>query len=766
VKLTTYTLENFEQHKLSIYLELAYIVSSLGSEGAAVFQKKAGRISTIAEYGNIQVKNPIFRSWLASQDRDVPSEFEWDNKNILVGIPLMLQGQATAYLALIQRRSFFNVGKRLDYGLFSKLCLLLEFEKRKQLVGSNEILAKKEELTNNFLSSLLDRSEQKSAFEKTLQFLLELFNCKEGTIWEYHDNRQFKVASYLTLEATSKEPLTRYTYNCLPERHGLVWQSLLPGAPKLLTRNEIQITDLANTELLSDYQNKTILLLRLEVANRIYGVACLAGLDTSNIETLGTAFQTFEKMAALEVHNKITEHKCEVLEKVVELVPAINSDLRQVCEAAVKNVLQIIGCQGVSIFLKPDLDETAKTLILVASEIDQRYVPSEALRGFRKGKVIEYGISDNSVTGAIAYYSKPIISNSISELRMNSHKFREIEDAKNDTWIGVPVFSADGSCLGVLRCTGKQSTIGKICINYIFDGFDLRALTLFAKTLSPLLETIKGVRALNDMNKRLAESERIREHEMTAPLAVISANADFVREHLKDEGVTSKPRRLREIISDAEMCAFLLKDPQVPKPEVFKETLSYLSINNVVIELVKFLQRQIEQRSRLEAHGNQSDLEMIYEIPPFMSVDFSGRLPNTVANKHLLQRALYNLGINAVKYGIPHGKLLIELTEDPAKDLIYIKFKDDGIGIDPEDVSHLFVAGYRGVRVRDTHSGEGLGLNLAKAIIMAHKGTIELISAEKPTVFLISLPIIKKRHTEATSTSHPLIIRMDKAKPL
>jgi signal transduction histidine kinase len=766
VKLTTFGLENFESNGISIQAELTRLAKILGSEGAAIVQRRAGRILVIAETGNIQVRSSSFRRWLTSQDQEVPSESEWDNQHNLVAIPLMAHGQIVAHLTIIQRRAGLFSRQNFNYDIFSNLRLLLTLDKQKQLVEHNKLHAIKEELTDNFLSSLLDQTGQKSGFEKTLAFLLALFNCKEGTIWEFHDNSLYKVASYLTLEATSKAPITRYTSSCLSEGKGLVWQSLSNGAPKLLVKDNVQSDDLENKHLIADYQSKTILLIRLEVAKRIYGVACLAGLETPNIESLETALQTFEKMAALEVHNKITEHKCEVFEKVLELVPAVNSDLRQVCDTAVQNVLKIIGCQGVSIFLKPDLDESSKRLTLVAAEIDPHFTASDALRDFRKGKAIEYEISRDSVTGSIADSAKPIISNSVSELQMNSHRFREITDEKNDTWIGVPVFSATKSCLGVLRCTGKQSMISSKPVNYIFDGFDLRALTLFAGTLSPLLENIKGTRALHNVNKHLAESERLREHEMTAPLAVISANADFVLSYLKDEGVTSKPRRLREIISDADMCAFLLKDPQVPGPDEFRETLTDVSINNLVVELVKFLQRQIEQRSRLTIRGNKSDLEMIYDIPPFMSVDCSGKVPSSMANKHLLQRALYNLGINAVKYGVPHGRLTIEMKEDVKKDLIYIEFKDNGIGIAPEDIPHLFNSGYRGIRVRQTHSGEGLGLNVAKSIILAHKGTIELLSVGTPTVFLITLPIVRKQRMETAPTDHPSILRMDKANPL
>lgn len=69
---------------------------------------------------------------------------------------------------------------------------------------------------------------------------------------------------------------------------------------------------------------------------------------------------------------------------------------------------------------------------------------------------------------------------------------------------------------------------------------------------------------------------------------------------------------------------------------------------------------------------------------------------------------------------------------------VQIKMKDTGSGIHPEDLYHIFKRFYRSRFSKDTQ-GIGLGLSLAKAIIEAHNGTIEVDSEPgRGTTFLIN----------------------------
>lgn len=90
-----------------------------------------------------------------------------------------------------------------------------------------------------------------------------------------------------------------------------------------------------------------------------------------------------------------------------------------------------------------------------------------------------------------------------------------------------------------------------------------------------------------------------------------------------------------------------------------------------------------------------------------------------------LVEALDNIVKNALDHTSQGDSISIELIRSSA--LIQIVIRDSGCGIHPEDLYHIFKRFYRSRFSKDT-SGLGLGLPLAKAIIEAHDGAIEVDS--------------------------------------
>lgn len=87
--------------------------------------------------------------------------------------------------------------------------------------------------------------------------------------------------------------------------------------------------------------------------------------------------------------------------------------------------------------------------------------------------------------------------------------------------------------------------------------------------------------------------------------------------------------------------------------------------------------------------------------------------------------ALDNLVKNALDHTGPGSSIWISWQQFPS--IIQLTIKDDGSGIHPEDLPHIFKRFYRS-RFSENTQGLGLGLPLAKGIIEAHNGTIEVQS--------------------------------------
>ncbi len=110
-----------------------------------------------------------------------------------------------------------------------------------------------------------------------------------------------------------------------------------------------------------------------------------------------------------------------------------------------------------------------------------------------------------------------------------------------------------------------------------------------------------------------------------------------------------------------------------------------------------------------------------------LEVQAEGPLPLLDADPVLLRRALDNLLDNAGKYSEPGT--LVRLLARPEDNGLRIEITDEGIGIDPKDLPHLFTPFFRSDRSRArTTGGVGLGLALARRIVSAHGGTLTLES--------------------------------------
>jgi signal transduction histidine kinase len=107
-------------------------------------------------------------------------------------------------------------------------------------------------------------------------------------------------------------------------------------------------------------------------------------------------------------------------------------------------------------------------------------------------------------------------------------------------------------------------------------------------------------------------------------------------------------------------------------------------------------------------------------------------------SRQLLEIALNNVLRNARKFS-DQGVVTCELSV--AEKNVLITVTDQGIGIPPEDIQHIFQPFYRGQNARN-YSGYGIGLSLSRRIVVLHQGTILAESQlGKGSKFVITLPV-------------------------
>lgn len=127
-----------------------------------------------------------------------------------------------------------------------------------------------------------------------------------------------------------------------------------------------------------------------------------------------------------------------------------------------------------------------------------------------------------------------------------------------------------------------------------------------------------------------------------------------------------------------------------------------------------------------------------------LDVRLEGTLPVLDADPVLLRRAFDNLLDNAGKYSEP--RTTVQLLARPLEHGLQVEVHDEGIGIDANDLPHLFTPFFRSDRSRARKTGGvGLGLALARRIVVAHGGTLTLESQSgQGTTARVTLPSVSE----------------------
>ena len=123
-------------------------------------------------------------------------------------------------------------------------------------------------------------------------------------------------------------------------------------------------------------------------------------------------------------------------------------------------------------------------------------------------------------------------------------------------------------------------------------------------------------------------------------------------------------------------------------------------------------------------------------------------------------KVISNLLSNAFKYSHDDGEVTVKLSmvvEAPDKDGIaqgnaVIQVIDNGIGLEPDSMKHIFDRFYQGENARRMHiNSTGIGLNLCKMIVDMHHGTIEAANrtdGKRGSIFTVKLPLGKDHLSE------------------
>jgi len=241
-------------------------------------------------------------------------------------------------------------------------------------------------------------------------------------------------------------------------------------------------------------------------------------------------------------------------------------------------------------------------------------------------------------------------------------------------------------------------------------------------------EFTRLVTVLNGMLNRLDRSFQIQRqftadasHELRAPLTVLQGDIDVTLKRERTAGQYQETLvRCRE---EVERLARLATDLLV----LARSDAALPLEHSGDVELRGLVERVLERFQPLA--GNRQ-----------VRLELTAREATVLGDERLLERLVTNLVDNAVKHSEPGGRVRIELTGAATA---VLTVRDEGPGVRPEHVPHLFVRFFRGDPARQRDEGTGLGLAIARAGAEAHGGRLEFLgnAPEGGAVFRVTLPL-------------------------
>jgi len=329
----------------------------------------------------------------------------------------------------------------------------------------------------------------------------------------------------------------------------------------------------------------------------------------------------------------------------------------------------------------------------------------------------------------------------------------------------MPVKGADGQALGVIRLTHQLANVSDLFVRlrYLILGIlsaglllggvigwvlalnleqPIKRLTLAVSQLAsgtsqaPLVEQGPDeirllIRSFNTFVERLQTLEQTRRqlvanltHELGRPLGALhSAIQALVGGADKDEslrrellvGMDEEIARLRRLLDDL--------------AHLREQLTGTLELARQPVALGEWLARLL---ATLKKAADQKGLQW--------QVTLSPNLPTLNLDPDRMGQAVGNLISNAIKYTPPNGTLSIEASV--AGKQTFIRVGDTGPGISPEEVERIFMPFYRGRTGRRFPQGMGLGLTIARDLVIAHGGRLEVESTPgQGSHFTIWLPL-------------------------
>lgn len=329
--------------------------------------------------------------------------------------------------------------------------------------------------------------------------------------------------------------------------------------------------------------------------------------------------------------------------------------------------------------------------------------------------------------------------------------------------VGYPI-QVDGTVYGALFMHTPipeiQKTVGElyritilclgisILISFVFIYFLSKRITNPMKEMNEVAKVIAG----GDFQKKLSI---VGEDEIAELAHSFNYMADELNklEELRRGFIANISHDLRSPLTSIKGFVQAILDGTVPQEKqsdyleiVLDETRRLTKMTNDIMDLTKMESGQMElNKDKFELNDlirrvlNQFEQRIITKNAKLQLI-LAEETTMVFADKEQIQRVLYNLIDNAVKFVAEEGHIWIETTVSNKKVLVSIK--NTGVKIPEEEIQYIWDRFHKGDKSRGKdRTGMGLGLSIVKQIMKYHGENVKVENSEDGVVFTFSISL-------------------------
>lgn len=217
-------------------------------------------------------------------------------------------------------------------------------------------------------------------------------------------------------------------------------------------------------------------------------------------------------------------------------------------------------------------------------------------------------------------------------------------------------------------------------------------------------------------------------HELRTPISLLQGYSEAIVDDIAS--TKEEKNELAQIIHEESLRMSRLVNELL---DIARMEAGHIQLNYESIDLDAFVRRIVNKFNGIAGENNIT-----------LSYQHAISYPNVNLDVDRMEQVFTNLIDNSIHHTLENGKVEIDVESNADEILVHIK--DSGVGIPEDDLPFIFERFYKTdkARTRDgSKKGTGLGLPIAKNIVIAHQGSIVAKSKQgQGTTFTIKLPQI------------------------